>query len=304
MHSLHLVEKDLPLDPHVTFTQDTSGLKFLEIENDHAKAKVALQGGHVMTWQPYHAKDPVLWLSDHARYMHGRSIRGGVPICWPWFGAHPTDSTLCPHGFARVMPWDLIDSCTLPDGATRLVMQIIHTPVAQKQLSYPYSLVLTVDIGDTLGMGLSTTNRGTHPFMIGEAFHTYFQISDIGNISLGGLEGVEYADKVLNYERATQEGDIRFNGEFDRVYMHTNANCVIRDPGLNRYIRISKTGSNATVVWTPWGEKAHQLGDMGLDDSWRRMICVESANALENMVMIAPNQTHTMSVRYSTHALT
>ncbi|CAG0949007.1 glucose-6-phosphate 1-epimerase [Methylophilaceae bacterium] len=303
MPSLQLVEKDLQLDSHVTFCQDANGLKFLEIENDHATAKVALQGGHVMTWQPRHAHDPVLWLSDHARYVHGRSIRGGVPICWPWFGAHPTDSTLCPHGFARVMPWDLMDSCTLPDGSTRLVMQIMNTPVAQKQLSYPYTLTLTVDIGDTLKLALATTNRGSHPFMIGEAFHTYFQVSDVENISLGGLDGAEYADKVLNYERATQEGEIRFDGEFDRVYMHTNANCVIRDPGLNRFIRISKSGSNATVIWTPWQEKAHELGDMGTDDSWRRMICVESANALENMVMITPNQTHTMSVKYSTQML-
>ena len=299
MTSLHLVEKDIQLDSHISYHQDESVLKFLDIANDMATAKIAMQGGHVMTWQPREEAEPVLWLSEHARYMHGRSIRGGVPICWPWFGAHPTDSTLCPHGFARVMPWDLMESTTLENGATRLVMQILHTPVAQKQLSYPYTLTLTVDVGNTLKMALSTTNRGNQPFMIGEAFHTYFNVSDVAQISLQGLEGSEYSDKVLNYDRDTQHDAVRFDGEFDRVYVNTQEDCVIDDPGYQRRIRIRKSGSNSTVVWTPWEEKAHQLGDMGNDDSWRHMICIESANALENMVMVRPGKTHTLSIEYA-----
>jgi len=303
MSSLHLVEKDIQLDPHISFYQDANGLKFLEIDNNFSTAKIAMQGAHVMSWQPKREAEPVLWMSDHARYIHGRSIRGGVPVCWPWFGAHPTDSTLCPHGFARVMPWDLIESTTLENGATRLVLKIINTPVAQKQLSYPYALTLTIVVGDTLKMALSTTNRGNQPFMIGEALHTYFNVSDVEQIALSGLEGVEYSDKVLNYDRYTQQGMVRFNGEFDRVYVNTSDVCVIEDPGFNRIIRIAKSGSNSTVIWTPWEEKAHQLGDMGNDDSWRHMICVESANALENMVMIPPNQTHTLEIEYGTQAL-
>lgn len=303
MSSLHLVEKDIQLDSHISFCQDANGLKFLEIDNDFSTAKIAMQGAHVMSWQPKHEAEPVLWLSDHARYIHGRSIRGGVPICWPWFGAHPTDGTLCPHGFARVMPWELIESSTLENGATRLVLQIINTPVVQKQLFYPYALTLTIDVGDTLKMALSTTNRGNQPFMIGEAMHTYFNVSDVEQIALSGLEGAEYSDKVLNYDRYTQQGMVRFNGEFDRVYVNTRDVCVIEDPGFNRIIRIAKSGSNTTVIWTPWEEKAHQLGDMGNDDSWRHMICIESANALENMVMLAPNQIHTLEVEYETQPL-
>jgi glucose-6-phosphate 1-epimerase len=303
MNSLHLVEKEIALDPHISFYQDETGLKFLEIENGMATAKIAMQGGHIMHWQPKHAADPVLWLSDNARYIHGRSIRGGVPICWPWFGPHPTDSTLCPHGFARVMPWDLMESYTLDNGATRLILQIMHTPVAQRQLSYPYNLSLTIDIGSTLKIALTTTNRGSQPFVIGEAFHTYFQVSDVGNIAITGLEGCEYADKVLNYDRHTQQDAIKFDQEFDRVYVNTKADCVIEDPGLHRRIRIAKTGSNATVIWTPWREKAHGLGDMGLDENWRRMICVESANAMENIVMVSPNQSHVLAVEYSTESM-
>jgi glucose-6-phosphate 1-epimerase len=135
--------------------------------------------------------------------------------------------------------------------------------------------------------------------MIGEAFHTYFNVSDVGQISLQGLEGTEYSDKVQNYDRDTQHEPVHFDGEFDRVYVNAQQDCVIDDPGYQRRIRIRKSGSNSTVVWTPWEEKAHQLGDMGTDDSWRHMICIESANALENMVMVRPGQTHTLAIEYA-----
>jgi glucose-6-phosphate 1-epimerase len=303
MENLKLLDINLSLDPSIHLYQDASGLKFLQIKNDLCTASMALQGGHVMTWQPKHEKEPVLWLSEHARYVHGRSIRGGVPICWPWFGPHPTDSALCPHGFARVMPWNILETETLQNGATRVLLQILHTPVAQRQLSYPYLLTLEIEFGETLKMKLSTTNRGNQPFIIGEAFHTYFQISDVANIEVTGLENCEYADKVMNYERYQQQGSIKFNNETDRVYVNTKAGCVIEDTGYKRAIRISKSGSNATVVWNPWQTKAHEMGDMGTDDSWRKMVCLETANTMENCVMISPGNTHILAVEYSTESL-
>jgi len=294
---------NIALDPSIRFYQDASGLKFLEINNEHATATLALQGAHMMTWQPKKEAQPVLWLSEHARFVHGRSIRGGVPICWPWFGPHPTDSALCMHGFARVMPWNILETEMLENGATRLLLQILHTPVAQKQLSYPYMLTLAIEIGETLKMELATTNKGTQPFVIGEAFHTYFQVSDIANVEITGLEGTEYADKLMSYERYTQHGPIKFKGEFDRVYVNTKAGCVIEDSGFNRAIRVSKSGSNATVIWTPWEEKAHEMGDIGEGDGWRKMVCLETANAMENFVMISPNNTHVLAVEYSVEPL-
>ena len=121
---------------HVRFIRDESGLDYIEIDNELATAKIALQGAHVMTWQPKTQQHPVLWLSSNARYVPGRSIRGGIPICWPWFGAHPTDSTLCPHGFARVMPWQLVDAETLNNGATRIELQMLEPAESKRQLSY------------------------------------------------------------------------------------------------------------------------------------------------------------------------
>jgi len=291
--SSHVDEDD------VRFIKDENGLDYIEIENRFATAKIALQGGHVMSWQPKHTKEPVLWMSDQSRFEVGRSIRGGIPICWPWFGAHPTDSSLCMHGFARVTPFKVIDVGQMANGFTHVILEMAHTENAERQLSYRYTLVLTIEIGETLSLKLSTTNRARHPFFMGEAFHTYFNIGDVEKISLSGLENTEYADKLFDYWRDKQEGEVRFNQEFDRVYVSTNAPVTIHDEALKRSIVINKKGSLSTVVWTPWHKKAHQIADMSKDEGWRKMICVETANAMENLVMINPGYTHVLSVEYS-----
>lgn len=283
--------------------EDENGLKFLSIENAHASATVALQGGHVMHWQPKSAAQPVLWLSSNARYTEGRSIRGGIPICWPWFGAHPTDSSYCPHGFARVIPWKVLETSTLVNGATRLLLEMTHTDVTEKQLSYAYRFALAINIGETLRLEMMTTNLAGHPFMIGEAFHTYFNVSDVENIQVTGLENLVFSDKVAGYERNVQHGPVKFNSEFDRVYLNSRRDCVIHDAGYSRKIRVTKSCSHTTIVWTPWGEKASQMADMGATNEWRKMICVESANAMENSVTIYPNETHAMVTEYSLEAL-
>lgn len=285
--------------PSINMTQDANGLQYLEVDNEFAQAKIALQGAHVMQFHPKHEKYPVLWLSDHARYVQGRSIRGGVPICWPWFGAHPTDGSLCPHGYARVMPWRVIDVDTIYNGATRIALEMVQTEEAKRQLTYPYVVTLTVIIGRRLKMELATTNKADHPFRVGEGFHTYLAVSDVENVKITGLQECVYADKLRKYERAVENGYLQFKGEFDRIYMNHTSDCVIHDAGYSRLIRVQKSGSSNTVVWTPWEEKAHALGDMGNGDEWRKMICVESINSLENSVVINPNRTHVMTVEYN-----
>jgi len=290
--SAHASEDD------VRFVKDANGLDYIEIENRYATAKLALQGAHLMYWHPRHTAQPVLWVSDESRYEQGRSIRGGIPLCWPWFGAHPTDSSLCMHGFARVTPFSVVDIGQMNNGCTRVILQMQHNENVQRQLSYPYTLVITMEIGETLSIKLSTTNRGTQPFFMGEAFHTYFNVSDVEQIRVSGLDNTEYADKLLNYWRDKQQGDLTFDQEFDRVYVSTKSTVTIHDPQYHRNIVIHKKGSNSTVVWTPWQKKAQQMPDMPKDDGWRKMICVETANAMENLVMINPGYTHVLAVEY------
>ncbi|MEQ1598301.1 MAG: D-hexose-6-phosphate mutarotase [Methylotenera sp.] len=302
--NLPITNKRLKLHAHVVQTQDEEGLQYLEIDNPLATGRIALQGAHVIDWQPKFLSQPVLWLSSNARFVKARSIRGGIPVCWPWFGAHPTDSTFCPHGFARVIPWRVADVDATPTGATRIILEMIDTPEAKRQLSYPYALSITITIGRRLRIEMSTTNRADHPFVIGEAFHTYLNISDIANIKIKGMQDCVYADKLLKYERHVEHGSLTFDGgEFDRVFINHSSDCAIHDTGFNRIIHVSKSGSDTTVVWSPGAEKVAQMTDMGEPDEWRKTVCVETTNALDNMVVINPGRTHVISAEYHIETL-
>ncbi len=282
----------------LTFRDDTSGLTVVEINNSQARAALCLQGAHLMNWQPKSQVIPVVWLSRDAKLAAGKSIRGGVPVCWPWFGAHATDASFPGHGFARTVPWQVIESGTEPNGATRLTLRLVESEKTKLQWPQATQLDLIVVIGTTLRMELITENIGTTDVVIGEALHTYFHISDIAAVRVNGLEGCEYWDKVGGATLKKQDGAINFADETDRVYINTPATCVIEDDKLKRRIHIAKSGSLSTVVWTPWTEKANKMGDMGQPDGWREMVCVESANALENTVNIKAGTRHALIVEY------
>jgi D-hexose-6-phosphate mutarotase len=239
-----------------------------------------------------------VWLSRDAKLAAGKSIRGGAPVCWPWFGPHASESSFPGHGFARTVPWRVIEAGTEPDGATRLVLRLVESEKTRAQWPHDCTLDLTVIVGETLRMELATGNTGTDDFVIGEALHTYLRIGDIGEVRVTGLENCDYWDKVGGSELKKQSGDIRFSGETDRVYINTAAECVIEDDKLKRRIHVAKSGSLSTVVWTPWTEKAGKMGDMGQPDGWREMVCVESVNAMENVVKVAAGSRHTMIVEY------
>ena len=296
-------KKKLKLHNHVMHTYDEHGMEYLEIDNTHSTGKIALQGAHIMEWQLKFDTQPVFWMSSNARFVKGRSIRGGVPICWPWFGAHPTDSTFCPHGFARVIPWRVIDVDSTATGATRIILEMQQTPEAQRQLSYPYALTVTITIGRRLRVEMSTTNKADHPFVIGEAFHTYLNVSDISNIKIIGMQDCVYADKVRKYQRFVEHEALHFEGEFDRVFIDHSSDCSVHDKGFNRIIHVAKSGSDTTVVWSPGAEKAAEMSDMGVSDEWRKMVCVETTNAMDNMVVINPGRTHAISAEYSVETL-
>ena len=286
------------INQQLVFREDVSGLIVAEISNGQARAELCLQGAHLMSWQPNNQALPVVWLSRDAKLAAGKSIRGGVPVCWPWFGAHLSEASFPGHGFARTVPWQVIESGTEPHGATRLTLRLAESEKTKLQWPYATQLDLTVIIGETLRMELVTENTGKTDFVIGEALHTYFRIGDVAAARVTGLEGSEYWDKVGSSTLRKQDGDIRFTGETDRVYINTAATCVIEDDKLKRRIHIAKSGSLSTVVWTPWTEKANKMGDMGQPDGWREMVCVESANAIENVVEVKAGTKHALIVEY------
>lgn len=286
------------INGQLIFREDPSGLMVAEINNAQATASLCLQGAHLMSWQPKSQAVPVVWLSRDAKFAAGKSIRGGAPVCWPWFGAHVSESSFPGHGYARTVPWQVIESGSEPNGATRLTLRLEKNEKTRAQWPYTCTLDLNVIIGETLRMELITENTGTTDFVIGEALHTYLQVSDIGAVSMTGLNGCDYWDKVGDATLRKQTGAISFSGETDRVYINTAAECVIEDDRLKRRIYVTKSGSLSTVVWTPWSEKAEKMGDMGQPDGWREMVCVESANAIENIVKIVAGTRHSLIAEY------
>ncbi|TAN83624.1 MAG: D-hexose-6-phosphate mutarotase [Gallionella sp.] len=291
------------IDGQLGFREDASGLIVAEIGNAQASASLCLQGAHLMTWQPNSQSVPVVWLSRDAKLAAGKSIRGGAPVCWPWFGAHAAEASFPGHGYARTVPWQVVETGSEPDGATRLTLRLMESEKTRAQWPHSCTLELTVVVGETLRMELATVNTGIADFVIGEALHTYFQIGDIGTARVTGLEGCDYWDKVGGSTLRKQDGAIGFSGETDRVYINTAAECVIEDDKLKRRIHVAKSGSRSTVVWTPWTEKANKMGDLGQPDGWREMVCVESANAIENLVKVAAGSRHTLIVEYRAESL-
>ncbi|MDR0480545.1 MAG: D-hexose-6-phosphate mutarotase, partial [Gallionellaceae bacterium] len=257
---------------------------------------------HVMTFQPA-GEAPVIWLSPAAKLVAGKSIRGGVPICWPWFGAHASDSKFPAHGFARTVLWRVVEAKALHDGGTRIIFELPQSSMPSAQWSHACRVRSAVTVNRALGVELLTENIGDTAFEIGEALHTYFSVSNAEHIRIAGLEGVSYLDKADDWQRKTQEGEVAIAGEVDRLYLNTESECVIDDPGLGRGIRIAKRNSRSTVVWNPGAEKAAKMGDFGSAEGHLGMVCVESANADENVVRVAPGASHALSVIYSVEKL-
>ncbi|MEQ1914553.1 MAG: D-hexose-6-phosphate mutarotase, partial [Sideroxydans sp.] len=215
---------------------------------------------------------------------------------------HATDSKLPGHGYARTVMWEVQETKALADGSTFIRFGLIENETTKAQWPHASTVQLEATVGKALKVELITKNTGNTAFQLGEALHTYFHISDVGNMTIRGLEGCEYIDKVGETTRRTQQGGIIIESEVDRVYVNTTADCVIEDKGLKRAIRIAKTGSKSAVVWNPWTEKADKMGDFG-PQGHRGMVCVESGNAFDNVITVQAGETHRLVAVYSSEKL-
>lgn len=291
-HIARVVRTALP--GAVRVESGNGGLLCLAVDSAQGRAQVYFQGAHVAAWHPAGSAHPVLWLSRSSYFEPGRPIRGGVPICFPWFGPHREDPSAPAHGFARLREWTLTEAHEDPDGTVRLALEL-----AGEDLSplwpHRFRAVHRIQVGRSLRMALEVRNEGTGSFTFEEALHTYLGVSDIRRVEITGLEGADYLDKMAASARVREgSGPIRFSGETDRIYVDTHAACTVRDSGLSRRIAVSKEGSDATVVWNPWIAKARAMPDFG-DDEWTEMVCVETCNVNVHAVTLAPGGIHVMT---------
>jgi len=296
MHQdITLLNNEFAIDGQISFRELDNGFIIADIQNSNSTGSIALQGAHLLSWTPA-AEKPVIWISGEAEFAKGKSIRGGIPICWPWFGAHTSQPSWPAHGFARTSLWQVSSTRSLENGDNSISL-ILNTTGNNPMWPWQCSCELTVRLGSELEIEITTTNNSHENITISQALHTYFAIGDIHQTSVHGLNGRPYLDKPEGFRRKQQFGPIIFNHEVDRVYLQTPDECLIEDQDTGRMISIEKSGSDSTIVWNPWADRAAEMGDLG-ENGYKSMLCVESANAAEDVVLILPGGTHTLAVRY------
>jgi glucose-6-phosphate 1-epimerase len=291
----------------LAFDAAPSGLLRARVTTPACSAEIYLHGAHLTHWQPA-GEAPVLFLSDRSAFVPDKPIRGGVPLIFPWFGARtatpenprPEDQrTDGPsHGFARLEDWTLAFAALSGDN---LHLTFTLAPTAQSRaLGFDhFRLAYEVVLGRTLTLRLTVANDAAHPLRIEEAFHTYFAVGDAEQVSILGLQGVDFLDKTDHFARKHQaDPAVTFRAETDRPYLNTTATVTLEDPILERRIVIAKEGSETTVVWNPWVELSAKTADLD-PDAWRTMACVETANAADNALTLAPHTAHTMQAQIS-----
>jgi glucose-6-phosphate 1-epimerase len=284
--------------PGVTIQQGQGGLPRVAVSTPEAEAHVYLHGAHVAHYQP-RGQRPVLFMSGSSHFAPGKAIRGGVPVIFPWFGANAKDPKAPAHGFARTHLWDLREVKRREgDGAVTVSLSLKPSPASRALWPHEFEATFEVTVGPALEMALHVRNSGDAAFTFEEALHTYLAVNDVRNVTVEGLAGREYIDKVDGAKRKKQPpGPMRIEGETDRVYLNTPDTVTVNEaspgPGGRRRLSVSKQNSAATVVWNPWIAKAAAMADFG-DYEWTGMICVETANVAEHAVTLAPGQTHVM----------
>ncbi|MFP4251152.1 MAG: D-hexose-6-phosphate mutarotase [Guyparkeria sp.] len=262
----------------------------MELTNSHGSASITPMGATVLSYLP-DGEQEVIWVSDTAHFDGVHPVRGGIPICWPWFGAHPSDPGQKAHGFARRLPWE-IESVTVEADTTRTVLRLDADETTRRIWPREFALRLAVTLGDTLRLDLTAENKDDETWELSEALHSYFRVRDAGDVTVHGLEGLSYWDKQQGGRRGIQTRPLRICPPVDRVFFEHLGQAVIDDG--SRQIAIEKAGSASTVVWNPGPAGVLDLDDMS-EHAWREMLCVETANAVDNRYTLRPGEHHTLS---------
>lgn len=268
------------------------GLPCVRVTSANATGEVYLHGGHVTSWSPNCGRD-LLFMSMQSEFREGKAIRGGIPICFPWFGPKRDDKNAPSHGFVRTRPWMLqnIDASG-PDVIVNMSCE--SSPDTKRLWDYNFRIDHQVRFGADLQCDLKVTNTGSTPFSFEAAQHTYFRVGDIRQARVSGLEGTKYLDKVADGREALQQGEILFESETDRIYLNTTNSVTLVDSLSRQKCVIEKNGSRNTVVWNPWIAKAHALSDLG-DEEYKFMVCIETACVGQGAIGLEPSAEHTMT---------
>lgn len=272
--------------PHsIKLLSNAHGRDFLEIRHPCVKARIALEGAHIVSCIPTGQGD-LLWMSPIDEQKPGTPLRGGIPICWPWFGNERAGPS---HGFARISKWNLKSALDTGDELV-LTLDLPENTIKQQLPDEGWSLQVEFVLGKSLCVSLITTNTGSQRQVLSQALHTYLPVGDIREARIWGLEGAEFMDQLTGVDHVCQQGAVTFSAEVDRIYQGHSDTVQLED-GSEHYLVVRRHGSNSVVVWNPWTEKSRRLGQFP-PDGYKTMVCIEAANAAADRRVLAPGESH------------
>ncbi len=296
---IHTLKRQFSNINDITFIEGNNGLPLIKIDNKNATALISIYAGQVLSYKPSGVSEDMMFLSDNAYFMEGKAIKGGVPICWPWFGSASTKEgeKLPDHGFVRDNFWTVSSCDNLENGNTKIKLSFIASESTHKLWSYTFDLSLEITIGDSLSLELVTKNTGNESFSITEALHTYFKVADVRHVNIFGLEKTNYLDKGNRFTPAFQTDTVKISEATDHIYTDIKHHINIIDPIFKRKITIKSSGNNNVVVWNPWQAGAQKIADLN-DEDYQHFICVEIANAGAEKIDIKPQHHHRLITNY------
>ncbi len=282
-----------------TFTKRDE-LECIEINHPKFQANICLQGAQLTCFKHIEYGN-LLWLSPEAQYKNGASVRGGIPICWPWFGAvkfnpeavkNPIHSNNA-HGFARQLPWSLQEVKESVHGV-ELTLQLRHNKDTLKIWPFEFELTCQFKLYNNIEVLLHSKNLSTNAMAISQALHTYIPTENISDTKVLGAKNGQYIDALDEWQLKKQKGSIKFNQEVDRIYLGDNQYRILTP---NKHL-ILNSNSQSSIVWNPWIKKSQRLSQFP-QNGYKHMLCIESANVLSDHLKLNQGETHTLSMLLS-----
>ena len=292
MSAVEELERRFGIPGVARISEGNGGLLRIQTTGSRAEGEMYLHGAHVTSWKPA-GNDEVLFLSTKSRWQEAQAIRGGIPICFPWFRAKADDPKAPAHGFVRTRSWQL-ESIVEDKSGVSVSLSIESDEQTRRWWPADFRLLHRVVFGPKLTLELICSNTGKTGLRFEEALHTYNRVADVANVRLEGLDAVHFLDNTDSNVAKVQHGDVTIASATDNAFLGTQNDVDLIDPELRRHIRLEKANSLTTVVWNPWREGAARLGDLG-DGEWTQFLCVEASNILAAPVTLAPGEEHKMT---------
>lgn len=296
--SIEQLNQTFAISSQLEIVEGKGGFPIIEIQNEKASAKISVYSAQMLSFQPVGESEEMLFVSENAYYQPGKATKGGIPICWPWFGPDPQGLGRASHGFVRNRMWTLLSTEAMPTGETKVRLGVSADEETQAIWPHQFELVMEIVVGQKLAIALITQNTGSEAFSITQAFHTYFSIGDIHQVRVLGLEDTPYLDKAAAGAEKTQVGEIAITAETDRIYVGVKPELAVDDKAWGRRILISSTNSSTAIVWNPWEKISTAMADLA-DSDYLNFVCVETANAETEVIEILPGEQYKMQAAYA-----